>query len=501
MRHRRGRVVVAAALVPLLLAACSGSDAADEPLLERPAGSGGAAAAPVAPAAGADAAYDGPDDPALDVALSEPVEDSVYPLVGDPGVDALHYDLDLAWDPDARVLTGRQTLLLRATEDADELQLDLSEALQVDTVRLDGEEVDFRHEGKDLVVVADVTADERYELVLDYAGTPLPVPAPTTRSDYSTNGWTTMPDGSTWTMQEPHGAYTWYAVNDQPADKALYDLTISVPEPFTGIANGELVDTVEADGVRTTTWHLAEPAASYLMTIATGDYVLTEDESASGVPIQYWVPRESKRLARTLAPTPEGLAWLEERLGPYPFDTLGILLVDSESGMETQTMITLGMTDYATSPKVVVHELAHHWYGNEVTPSDWRDVWMNEGMAMYLQGLWEAEQDGYPVNELMDYWASFEDEERAAAGPPADYDPTTFGESNIYYGPALMWHELRRDLGDKVFFELVRAWPAEHQNSSSDYDEITSWWSERAGRDLSGFFEDWLLGRTTPARG
>ena len=83
--------------------------------------------------------------------------------------------------------------------------------------------------------------------------------------------------------------------------------------------------------------------------------------------------------------------WLEERLGPYPFDTLGFVLVDSQSGMETQTMITLGNTDYTPSAAVLVHEMAHQWYGDQVTPDDWRDVWMNEGMAMYLQGMWEAE--------------------------------------------------------------------------------------------------------------
>ncbi len=54
-------------------------------------------------------------------------------------------------------------------------------------------------------------------------------------------------------------------------------------------------------------------------------------------------------------------------------------------------MITLGATDYTTSPAVLVHEMAHQWYGDEVTPDDWRDVWMNEGMAMYLQGCWQAE--------------------------------------------------------------------------------------------------------------
>ena len=59
-------------------------------------------------------------------------------------------------------------------------------------------------------------------------------------------------------------------------------------------------------------------------------------------------------------------------------------------------MITLGATDYTTSQAVLVHEMAHQWYGDEVTPDDWRDVWMNEGMAMYLQGCWQAEEDGRP---------------------------------------------------------------------------------------------------------
>ncbi len=80
------------------------------------------------------------------------------------------------------------------------------------------------------------------------------------------------------------------------------------------------------------------------------------------------------------------MAWLEHLLGPYPFDTFGTMIVDSESGMETQTMVTLGDTPYTVSPEVIVHELAHQWYGDQVTPNDWRDVWMNEGMAMYLQG-------------------------------------------------------------------------------------------------------------------
>ena len=175
-----------------------------------------------------------PDDPALDPALSEPVEDSVYPDVGDPSVDSLHYDLDLAWTPDTRTLVGNATIELRSTGTGDHLQLDLDEPLDVSAVTLDGVDVPFEHQGKDLVVTAPVTKDERYVLDVSYSGTPEPTPAPTVRKDFTSSGWTITPDGETWTMQEPYGAFTWYPVNDQPSDKAFYDITVTVPRPGSG---------------------------------------------------------------------------------------------------------------------------------------------------------------------------------------------------------------------------------------------------------------------------
>jgi aminopeptidase N len=367
-------------------------------------------------------------------------------------------------------------------------------------VTLDGVAVDHAHEGKNLVVRAPVREDDRHTLEIRYTGTPQPVPAPTNRSDFDTTGWTVTPDGGVWTMQEPYGAYSWYAVNDQPSDKALYDFTISAPAPFVGVANGVLESRKVQAGDTVTRWKLDEPASSYLVTIAIGDFTMTEDESSSGVPITYWTSPEQPEMLARMKAAPAALDWLEDRLGPYPFDTLGFLVVDSRSGMETQTMITLGDIRTSTAPEVLVHEAAHQWYGDLVTPVDWRDVWMSEGMALYLQGVWTAEDTGEPLESLMDYWASVEPELRAESGPPADYHPDSFGAGNVYYGPALMWDELRKKVGDDEFWRLVREWPNVHARGNAGYDDITSWWSDQTGEDLSGFFDDWLLGATTPPR-
>ena len=439
------------------------------------------------------------------LARSETREDSVYPEVGDPIVDALHYGLDLTWDPEQDELTAVQTLTFRATADSDTIPLDFNDVLDISAATVDGKDADTSVSGKDLTIAHPVTADQLYELTLSYAGTPEPTPAPSERSDFKQGlGWNITDDHETWTLQEPRGAYTWYAVNDQPADKAFYDFTLRAPESWEGVANGVLTsDTTSGNGkdrTRTMAWHLAEPAASYLVTVAFGDFQSTDLKSSGGVPLQVWTDADSKALPGETAYLPKAVDWVEKLLGPYPFDSLGILVVDNESGMETQTMITLGDTAYSLSAGTIVHEVVHQWYGDTVTPADWSDVWMNEGMAMYLQGMWEAEQEGVSIEQKMDDWAEFEDDLRESAGPPGDFDREKFGDSNIYYGPALMWQELREKVGDDMFFRVLREWPASQENGNADRDEYLAWIEKTTGEELTDFFEGWLLDEETPDR-
>lgn len=496
-----GRYAAGLAVLALLASGCQiGGD--DDPAARSsspsrsPSGSGAAPASPDEAKA-----TTSPDDPALDVAVSSPRQDPVYPQVGNPVVDALHYDLDLTWDATADRLSGHETLLFRAAQGSPTIPLDLSRALTVTTVTLDGEDVDFVQRDQDLIVKHAVDSDDRHTLVLDYSGTPEPVAAPTTRSDFSTNGWTITDSHETWTMQEPYGALTWYAVNDQPADKALYDFTIHAPSPMVGVANGQLVSRTTSHGTTTTAWHLADPASSYLVTLAIGRFQTFTGTSGSGVPLQVWAPADRPAIGRVvLRSARAGMAWIEDRLGPYPFDSLGVLLVDSYSGMETQTMITLGAPNgYTTSPEVVVHEMVHQWYGDQVTPTSWRDMWMNEGMAMYLQLAWQADHGQGSIASQLDRAGRFVLRSLRDDGPPADYDPTAFGESNVYYVPAMMWGALRTRLGDAEFWRLVKAWPRSHDGGGADYATITRWWSRQTGQDLRPFFDSWLRSSTLPA--
>ncbi|HEY0645135.1 MAG TPA: M1 family metallopeptidase, partial [Nocardioides sp.] len=397
--------------------------------------------------------------------------------------------------------TGEATVTFRATRKAPRFQLDLGAPLKVGDVTLDGEAVRTVHRGKDLVVQAPVRADQRYELVVPYSGTPRPAPAPTTRSDFSTTGFTVTGTGEVWTMQEPYGAYTWYPVNDQPADKALYEITVHAPARWTGIANGRLTELTAEDDGTTTTWQLTEPASSYLVTLAIGDYAHREGTTKDDLRVDYWTPRGMVMRLDRLQTAAASVDWIEGKLGPYPFDSLGLVVTESQSAMETQTMVTLGNSDYVLSPQTIAHELVHQWYGDQVSPSDWRDVWLNEGMTMLMQWIYQDEHDIQPLRDSVRNARAADQGLRDTYGPPGAYDPKQFGGSNIYTTPALMWNELRLALGDDEFYRIARSWLTENDNGSASREQIFDHWEKESGRELSRFFDAWITGRRTPKPG
>jgi aminopeptidase N len=431
-------------------------------------------------------------EPPADVsaAVSETREDSVYPEFGDPLVDALHYDLALAWTPESDHLEAIERLTFRATADAREITLDFHDALTIDSLTVDGDDVEFQQAEKDLTIARAVTADTRYLIELTYSGTPDSYPGPYDVPAFATGlGWVVTDEHETFTLPAP-GAFTRFAVNDQPADKAFYDFTLTVPEPWTGVASGELVKTTDGDGLRTTEWHVAEPA--HLVTVTFGDYSSKLLRSASGVPITVWFPSDDPAAMGEATFAPEAMDWLEQYLGPYPFDTLAVVIFGTDIGIETHAMVTLG--EHTTSRPLVVHEVAHAWYGDAVSPADRSDAWMDEGWATYFHTLWEAENLGGPLDARMDRLAAEERVDRLSDGPPGDPHGT------IYSGPALMWQELREDIGDDAFFDLARTWPEQKRYGTADRDEYFAWLEQETGLELTAFFDAWLLGQRMPDR-
>jgi aminopeptidase N len=275
---------------------------------------------------------------------------------------------------------------------------------------------------------------------------------------------------------------------------------VTVPEGWAGVSSGRLTGTTPAGGTVTYHWRETEPIATYLVAFAVGRFDRVDATGPHGIPVTYWVrPADRAATEPTLSRTPELISWLEERLGRYPFATAGVLVVPGETGMETQTMITLGPLSGRGAVAVLVHELAHQWFGDAVSPRTWRDVWLNEGFATYLQMLYTVDKLGGDREAIVRAWRTDDAKWRAQAGPPGRYDPRQFAAHNVYVGPALMLDEIRRRIGDNRFQSLLRDWVQQHRYTNQDRASFTAWLNGYAGQDLTAVVNAWLDSPTTPA--
>ena len=190
------------------------------------------------------------------------------------------------------------------------------------------------------------------------------------------------------------------------------------------------------------------------------------------------------------------IAFFSELFGPYPFDAYGIVVVDDFPGaLENQTLSLFGRN--AVNEIIVVHELAHQWFGNHVSPAQWRDIWLNEGFASYAEWLWIEATQGIEALAvgITDERAFF-----ASQGfPPPGAPPSTdLFNASVYRIGAMTLHALRLTIGDADFFETLRTYVARFGGGSATTDDFIGVAEEVSGVELDDLFEAWLYGDTVP---
>jgi len=436
------------------------------------------------------------------------VGDEYLPQAGNPGYDVLHYDIDLACDPADGSLAGVVVVEAESLTSLDEFHLDLV-GLEVDAVLVDGVAATYKREGQELIVGCPETVDtgEAFSVEVTYAG----IPQPMRSAEGYPVGWQHSGD-TIFTLDEPEGAASWYPLNDHPSDKATYSFRLTVPKPYTAVANGTLTGTEEGDGHTTFIWEMGQPMANYLSSVVIGELVEERTVSPGGVPIRDFFATDIASEARaTFASTGEAIDYFVELFGPYPFDVYGVVVPDantSGSAMENQTAALFGsdtvrlqMADEISAAWYLSHELAHIWFGDSVTLERWQDVWLNEGFATYSSWLWLEHEFGPRGMEAgIDYaLGSLETADDAVLGDPGVdqlFSPV------VYERGGLTLHALRLAIGDERFFTILRRWASEHEYGNVTTEDFIGLVEEVAGDlegfDARGFFDDWLYAEDLP---
>ncbi|MEU5023063.1 M1 family metallopeptidase [Streptomyces milbemycinicus] len=428
------------------------------------------------------------------------VGDPLFPKLGNGGYDVARYRLTLDYAPDSHRLKGTAELTARTTRALTSFHLDLA-GLRVREATVDGRPAKTARSGTELTLTpsAALPKGRTFKATVVYDGKPKTITDP----DGSEEGWIKSADGAV-AVGEPTGSMAWFPGNHHPSDKAAYDITITVPQGYTAVSNGELTQRSEHGDHTTFRWHTGEPMASYLATVAIDDFDIHTTTTDGTLPQYVAVePELADRAADVPDQVTDVIDWGTRTFGPYPFSSTGAIVADLPDlgyALETQTK---PLYPSPPSEPLIVHELAHQWFGNSVTPRTWKDMWLNEGFATYAEWLWEEEHDGRTAQEIFDDFYDGTDDESDGIWdfPPAA--PSSAGRVSdppVYGRGAMVLHKVREAVGDKTFFAILRAWTRDHRHGNADTAQFIALCEKKSGEDLKDLFDVWLYADGKPKK-
>lgn len=308
----------------------------------------------------------------------------------------------------------------------------------------------------------------------------------------------------------PDLARHWLVGIDHPYDKATSEFIVTAPARYQVVSNGLLLEETDLDGgLRRSHWKQSVPIATWLQTLGVARFAVEHSGAVDGIPIQAWVYPESRQqgFAEFGGPTKKAFRFFNDHVGPYAYEKLAnVESTAAGGGMEAATAIGYSQELIGTprAREVIVHEIAHQWFGNAVTEADWDDVWLSEGFATYFTLLfteYDAGRDAF-VAGLQ------EDRARVLA-----FDATHPGYRVVHDGLTDMakvttrqtyekggWtlHMLRGVIGSEAFWRGIREYYRRYRDANATTDDFRRVMEVTSGRDLGWFFRQWLTRSGAP---
>ena len=428
------------------------------------------------------------------------VIDPYLPKSGNLGYRVARYELALDYKVSINRLSGSATITAATLAELEEFTLDLSEALTVSKVSVNGKRAAHfacRDRKLRIRLSSKLASGAAMSVVVHYHGSPRPL-----RSLWGDVGFEELTNGAL-VAGQPNGAASWFPCDDHPSVKTSFRIQISADNPYRVVANGRLASRRPRAAQTEWIYEQPEPTSTYLITLQIGTYEMTR-LAATPVQIRAAVPERLRRNFHVdFARQPDMMELFVELFGPYPLANGYTVVVtddDLEIPVEAQGISIFGANHCdgtGASERLIAHELAHQWFGNSVTARQWRDIWLHEGFACYAEWLWSAHSGGSSAAELARHY-----HQKLRAAPQdlllADPGPRDMFDDRVYKRGALTLHALRSRLGDENFFALLKDWTTRYRHDNAVTEDFTGLAADYCSQPLAPLWDSWLYSRAVP---
>lgn len=423
---------------------------------------------------------------------------------GQVNYDMKFYDINIRVDDTTEILYGVVKFVAEATENGvATVDVDFYDNMTIDSMVVSGGQLSYTRSNNVVTITLDQTYNETEQFEFDFYYHGHPIEGGLQAFSFNLRyGYKVMAS-----LSEPYSARTWWPCKDRMDDKAdSFNIAVTIDTLYYCGSNGTL-DSVVADGsnVHTFYYRVRNPMVTYLFSLAISKYTVWEDEwvyngGLDTMPIVHAVyPDRYTYSLDKYDVTPQALSVYSSQYGLYPFsnEKYGHANFEWGGGMEHQTMTSMTGGSFGFSEPVIIHELAHQWFGDYITCNNWSDIWLNEGWASYSEALF------YQVTEGWESYHSYMGGMRYTNGGTIYISDTTdvwniFGLI-VYDKGAWVCHMLRGILGDSLFFEGINAYyNSQYKNASATTEQFRDVFENASGMELDWFFEDWIYGEFYP---
>lgn len=424
--------------------------------------------------------------------------------------DVQYYFLDLNMTNTSTYLSGSVEIHAKAKVNLDTALVELFESLTISQIQVNGNNVVYNRVANKINIPVNAAANSTFVLKITYAGNPPTAQTnPLGGSGLTAGTSNTWGNKVVWSLSEPFSAYEWFAVKQSLTDKAdSCAVHITVPDTLMAGSNGLLENVVSLpSNKKRFEWKHRHPIVYYLISVSVAKYIdysiyANPVGSSNPVLIQNFIYNNPNTLPFFIDEINETADFMElyaQLFGPYPFadEKYGHCMAPLGGGMEHQTMTTQGLFEKTLTS----HELAHQWWGNNVTCASWCDIWLNEGFASYAEYLMLTNL--YPGDQIAHMQQVHQSVMNQAGGSVWVLD--SLDEARIFNGRltydkgAAIIHSIRYLINnDSLFFNGLHAFQQQFKDSTATGLDFKNFMASYCNTNLDSFFEQWYFGEGFP---